>query len=63
MTDEVKKNLFEPFFTTKEKGTGLGLAVCYGIIKAHNGTVTFESEVNKGTTITIFLPCSGIANG
>lgn len=56
MTEEVKKKIFEPFFTTKDKGTGLGLAVCYGIVKAHNGTLTFESEVNKGTTLTIFLP-------
>jgi len=56
MSEEVKKKLFEPFFTTKEKGTGLGLAVCYGIIKAHNGELKFESELNKGATATVLLP-------
>lgn len=57
MTDEVKKRFMEPFFTTKEKGTGLGMAVCYGIIKAHNGDLMVESEVDKGTTVTVVLPC------
>lgn len=56
MSEEVKQRLFEPFFTTKKDGTGLGLAVCYGIIKAHNGELKFESELNKGTTVTILLP-------
>jgi PAS domain S-box-containing protein len=59
MTEEAKKRLFEPFFTTKERGTGLGLAVCYGIIKAHNGELKFESEPEKGTIATIFLPLKG----
>ena len=56
MSDEVKHKLFEPFFTTKEKGTGLGLSVCYGIIKAHHGELKFESELGKGTVVTILLP-------
>jgi signal transduction histidine kinase len=59
MSEEVKKKLFEPFFTTKEKGTGLGLPVCYGIVKAHNGEFRFESELNKGTIATVLLPLRG----
>ncbi|KAB7671666.1 ATP-binding protein [Bacillus sp. B1-b2] len=48
--------LGEPFFTTKEKGTGLGLMTCYKIIESHNGRMSFCSELNKGTTVTIQLP-------
>jgi len=59
MSEEVKKRIFEPFFTTKEEGTGLGLSVCYGIIKSHNGELRFESELGKGTTATILLPLGG----
>jgi len=51
------EKIFEPFFSTKgQKGTGLGLAVIWGIIDNHNGTITVESEVNKGTTFIIHLP-------
>jgi two-component system, cell cycle sensor histidine kinase and response regulator CckA len=62
MTDEVKKHLFEPFFTTKPKGygTGLGLAVSYGVVKQARGFIEVFSEERKGTTVGIYLPrCSG----
>ena len=51
--------LFDPFFTTKEigKGTGLGLHVAYNIIQKHNGTIDVESEVGRGTTFRILIPC------
>ena len=57
MTAEVRSRIFDPFFTTKGKaGLGLGLAVSYGIIRRHEGTVEVESEVGRGTTFTIKLP-------
>lgn len=58
MTEEVKANMFEPFFTTKSdgRGVGLGLAVVYGIVSRHQGSIDVVTSPGKGTTISVVLP-------
>ncbi|HEV2864733.1 MAG TPA: ATP-binding protein [Pyrinomonadaceae bacterium] len=62
MTQEVRSRIFDPFFTTKgEAGLGLGLAVSYGIIRRHEGSIEVESRVGAGTTFRISLPAAQAA--
>jgi CheY-like chemotaxis protein len=62
MTQSIQNKIFDPYFTTKEKdkGTGLGLAVVYGIIKEHKGNINVYSEEGKGSTFNVYLPLMNI---
>jgi len=53
--EDIKK-IFDPFFTAKDKGAGLGLSMCYGIVKVHDGQLQYESTPGEGTTATLLLP-------
>jgi signal transduction histidine kinase len=59
ISKERLKRLGEPFYSNKEKGTGLGLMICYRIIKEHKGTILFDSAANQGTTVSIRIPKFG----
>jgi signal transduction histidine kinase len=54
--------LFKPFFTTKAKGVGLGLAVCQRLIEAHEGSITIQSEVGKGSSFTVQIPYRSVSS-
>ena len=58
MSEETRRRIFEPFFSTKKEhgGSGLGLAVAYGVVESHHGFIDVESEPGRGSTFTVFLP-------
>jgi two-component system CheB/CheR fusion protein len=53
---EMQKSVFDPYFTTKQSGSGLGLSICYSIVKRHDGHIELESETGKGSTFSVYLP-------
>ncbi|HEX6183462.1 MAG TPA: ATP-binding protein, partial [Pyrinomonadaceae bacterium] len=65
IAEEIRERIFDPFFTTKEvgRGTGLGLAVCYGIVTEHGGRIGVESAVGRGSTFRIVLPATKNPDG
>ena len=59
ISEEHLRRIFDPYFTTKQKGSGLGLATTYSIIKNHDGHITINSELGAGTAVHIYLPATG----
>ena len=53
---DVAQRVFDPYFTTKNRGSGLGLTVCFSVVKKHGGCITVDSAPGEGTTFSIFLP-------
>ena len=58
MPAEILEKIFDPFYTTKQTGSGLGLSICYSIVKKHDGHITVESKPGSGSIFTIYLPAS-----
>ena len=56
--ESIREKIFDPFFSTKSTGTGLGLSMCYSIIRKHDGHISCKSKAGEGTTFTIYLPAS-----
>ena len=61
MDEETKSGIFEPFFTTKFQGRGMGMAAVYGIVMNHDGWISVDSELGRGTTVRIYLPAIEVA--
>lgn len=64
ISKDVQRKIFDPFFTTKDvgKGLGLGLSICQSIVEKHKGTISIDSELNKGTVVTVRLPAANAAD-
>jgi CheY-like chemotaxis protein len=58
MPGDILEKIFDPFFTTKQEGSGLGLSICYSIVKKHNGHITVDSRPGIGSVFTLYLPAS-----